>query len=153
MNWFRSFLGHKTAKDLIAEVASGKRAQVSGEELERALENERRQLPKGLRFPKEGEIYEAVADFKVSYMTAYLAPYTLGGESTLPKGERVRISKGVVRERPIGVYCDPLRYDELHHLIVSESERANPLYDGYYFFILTVDLNNHFRLVEDHSAS
>jgi hypothetical protein len=53
----------------------------------------------------------------------------------------------VANDKPIGVYCDPLRYDELHSKIVSEEERDDPTYNGYYFFIKTVDLNQGFRLV------
>ena len=76
-------------------------------------------MAKELRYPREGEIYEALEDVAVSYMTHYFdLPYTGGGAATLPKGERVCVShcRG---DKPAGVYCDPLRYQELQEKIVA----------------------------------
>lgn len=104
-------------------------------------------MPEGLRYPREGEIYEAAEDVAVSYLTYYFdLPSTGGGNAILPKGEQVRVShcRG---DKPTGVYCDPLRYRELHQRIVSAKERDNKLYRGYYLAIDTVSLNTRFILI------
>ena len=133
--------------DLMAEMNAGKRSHISGDEIVFAHEYERRHLPAGLRFPKKGEGYEATVDFKVHYMTSHHAPFTGGGFAILPQGERVRV-ESVSHAKPIGVYCEPLRYDELQDKIVTAEERADPCYSGYYFSIKTVDLNRCFRAVD-----
>ncbi len=48
---------------------------------------------------------------------------------------------------PVSVYASPLRYEELHELIVPAEERANEYYSNYYFNIDTITLNKSFRLV------
>jgi hypothetical protein len=109
-------------------------------------------LPEGARYPREGYIYEATDDVPIMYLTHYFdLPYTGGGDAILPKGERVRVAH-VRGEKPLGVSCDPLRYDELHARIVSEEERASDLYRGYHLAITTADLNTSFRLVRSDSA-
>ncbi|MBL8826366.1 MAG: hypothetical protein JNM18_05235 [Planctomycetaceae bacterium] len=142
----RSFMWPKSIEVRIGELKAGSRLEIVREEIDRAVEYAHLQWARDLRFPKEGEIYEAISDTKIQYMTSHHAPYTGGGEAVLAKGERVRVSS-VSHEKPIGVYCDPLRYDELHEEIVSEEERNYPSYDGYYFSIDTVDLNRFFRIV------
>ena len=100
-----------------------------------------------LRYPREGEVYEAIEDAPVGYMTHYFnLPYTGGDDATLPKGERVRVSyaRG---ENPVGVYCDPLRYEELHEKIVGPEERGNEMYRGYYLAININVLTKSFKLV------
>ena len=146
VHWVRSLFWRKSLDDLMAEMKAGTRSKISGDELDLAREYERRRLPAGLRFPRQGEVYEALTDFSVDYITSYHGPYSGGGRTVLPQGERIRVSS-MAHEKPIGVYCDPLRYDELHHQIVSEEERDDPYYDGYSFRIDTVDLNRCFRLV------
>jgi hypothetical protein len=92
-------------------------------------------------------VYEATVDVPVSYLTHYFdLPYTGGGEAVLPKGERVRVGYAL-GERPLGVYCDPLRYEELHEKIVAADERANELYRGYYLALDTAALVTSFRLI------
>jgi len=108
--------------------------------------------PEGSRYPREGDVYEAIIDGPITYMTHYFdLPYTGGGDAVLPKGERVRV--GHVRDaKPLGVYCDPLRYDELHETIVAADERANKLYRGYYLAIDTVALITSFKLIRGDAA-
>ena len=145
--WYRRLFWRQTVGDLMAELQAGKRTEISGEEVELAKAYQRRQIPPGIRFPKAGEIYEAIGDFEVHYMTAHCAPFTGGGRSVLPKGERVRVCEPSNPE-PLGVYCDPLNYDALHERIVPAKERAHERYEGYYLSIDTVDLNRSFTLVE-----
>jgi hypothetical protein len=136
----------KTMEDLLAEMSAGKRSIITDEEGRLAVAFERSQLPDDVRFPKEGETYEAIRDVEVSFLTHYRAPFTGGARTLLPRGERVRVTC-VNGKRPIGVYCTPLRYDELHPLIVSEAERERPEYNGYSLSIKTIQLNREFRLV------
>jgi hypothetical protein len=120
----------KTIDDLFAEMSAGKRSVISDEEYRLALAYERRQLPNDIRFPKVGDVYEAIADVEIAFLTHYRAPFTGGARTMFPRGERVRVSC-VNGDRPIGVYCSPLRYHELHTRTVSEEERARPEYNGY----------------------
>ncbi len=145
--WYRRLFWRQTVADLMAELRTGKRTEISGEEVELAKAYQRRKMPSGLKFPKAGEVYEAIEDFEVHYMTAHYAPFTGGGRALLPKGERIRVCEPSNPE-PLGVYCDPLNYDALHERIVPAKERAHERYGGYYFSIDTVDLNRSFRLVE-----
>ena len=103
-------------------------------------------MPPGTRLPSPGEVYEAVDDVEISYLTTHAPPYTGGGKRVLAKGERVRIS--TVGKHRMSVYCDPLRYEALHAHFISKEERANPSYTGYYLFVRTAQLNTKFRLVE-----
>jgi hypothetical protein len=100
-----------------------------------------------IRYPREGDVYEAIYDVSIGYMTHYFdLPYTGGGVATLPKGERVRVSyaRG---DKAIGVYCDPLSYDQLHEQIVDAAERRNELYRGYCLAIETAVLIKSFKLI------
>ncbi len=132
-------------------MSAGQRSVITDEERRLALAFEQGQLPKDIRFPRVGEVYEAIVDVPITFLTAYHAPFTGGDETVFPKGERVRVTC-VNGERPIGVYCTPLRYDELHALIVSEGERARPEYRGYYLSIKSIQLNREFRLVSEATA-
>ncbi|EEF58926.1 hypothetical protein [Pedosphaera parvula] len=147
IRWYRRLFWRQTVEDLMAELQAGKRTEISGEEVELAKAYQRRRMASDIRFPKAGEIYEAIGDFEVHYMTAHCAPFTGGGRSILPKGERVRVCEPSNPE-PLCVYCDPLSYEALHERIVSAEERAHERYEGYYFNIDTVDLNRFFRFVE-----
>jgi hypothetical protein len=145
--WYRRLFWRQTVDDLMVELQTGKRTEISGQEIELAKAYQRRQMSPGIRFPKTGEIYEAIDDFTVHYMTAHSAPFTGGGRSVLPKGERVRVGEASGLE-PLGVYCDPLNYDALHDRIVPAEERAHEQYESYYLSIDTVDLNRYFRLIK-----
>jgi hypothetical protein len=133
-------------EELLAEMSAGKRSIITDEEGRLAVAFERSQLHKDVRFPKEGEIYEAIADVEITFLTHYSAPFTGGAKTVLPKGERVRVTCAN-GERPIGVHCTPLRYDELHPLIVSDQERARAEYNGYSFSIKIIQLEREFRIV------
>jgi len=119
--WYRRIFWRKTVEDLTDEMKLGKRFQITAEEIALALAYSRSRLPRGLRFPKKDEIYEVKEDFQVNYMTAHYAPFTGGGKSVLPKGERVKVCEPSNPE-PLAVYCDPLNYDALHELIVPAEE-------------------------------
>src|ERR1035437_5950793 len=139
-------LGYKTIKELMAELSAGPRTKINEREIIRGRLLGKALLPRGLRYPKKGEVWEAIEDFKISYMTAHHAAYKGGGDAVLPRGERVTCKSEF--EPPFeGAYFRAVRYDALQDQIVPQSEQENPYYDGYYFSIDTVDLNHHFKQI------
>lgn len=137
-----------TIDDLMAEMKAGKRPSAGWPETEWAREYERSLLPEGVRFPRQGDVYEALCDLTVSYLTAWAAPYTGGGEAQLLKGERVWIESAPNDRQAIGSYALPVDYDKLEARMVPEGERKSAKYGGFYFYFSTRDLNEKFRLVE-----
>lgn len=137
-----------TISDLMAEIESGKRKGVGHPELDWAREYEKSLIPEGVRFPRKGDVYESLYDQEVSYLTAWSAPFTGGGEATLLKGERIWIDSDPREEKPIGTYALPIEYGKLEERMVPREEREAPKYGGFYFYFKTVDLNDKFTLVE-----
>ena len=137
-----------TLSDLHKGMKDGKRKSVSQLEWGWAREYERSLIPEGVRFPQKGDVYEALSDMTVSYMTAWRAPYTGGGKASLLKGERVWIDTEPHEEKPIGTYALPVDYAELEGRMVSEEDRNEPKYSGSYFHFRTINLNESFDLVE-----
>lgn len=65
----------------------------------------------------------------------------------LRTGERFRITHDPL-EKATAVYCDPLRYKELHKEMVPLSDRMRFwVYAGYYFCIKLDIIRNQCRLV------
>lgn len=137
-----------TIDGLMAEMKAGKRPSVGWPEMEWAREYELSLLPEGIRFPRQGDLYEALCDQTVSYLTAWAAPFTGGGEALLLQGERVWIENMPADDRAIGVYALPVEYDRLETRMVPEGERKSAKYGGFYFYFSTRDLNEKFWLVE-----
>jgi hypothetical protein len=82
----------------------------------------------------KGERYRSRVPLEVIAMTSWAAPFTGGEEGVLPAGEEFVI----VDDPPEGataVYCDPVRYDELHAHFVSAKDRRKKRYTGYYLCI------------------
>ena len=79
---------NKTLQDLSDEAKKGG-LPVGSPEVDWARDYERSLIPVGTRFPKKGDVYEAVEDHQISYLTGWSAPFTSGGIGTLMKGERV----------------------------------------------------------------
>jgi hypothetical protein len=134
--------------DLMAEMSSGNRSIITDHERRLAIAFEKSQLPADIRFPQEGEVYEAKVDVEIGYLTHYHVPFTGGATFLFPRGERLQITS-VTSERPIGVYAKALRYEELHATIVSDEERSRPEYAGYSLYVKTVQFDRNFQLVQD----
>jgi hypothetical protein len=87
--------------------------------------------------PREGDRYRCLQSFPVIAMTSWAAPYTGAAEGTFPAGEAF-----VVLSDPAAgataVSCRPVRYERLHANLVPESDRADPLYRGYYL-VMDID--------------
>ena len=127
---------------------AGKRKSVGSPETEWAREYERSLLPADTRFPRKGDVYEAVEDVQIQFMTAWAAPFTGSGEGVLKKGERVFVDQEPSTPKPTGVYAVAMDYESTESRLVPESERSDPKYSGFYFSLKTVALNRHFKLVE-----
>lgn len=137
-----------TIADLCAEMKAGKRKSVGSPETDWARDYERSLLPANTRFPKKGDVFEAVEDVQIQFMTAWAAPFTGSGEGILKKGERVFIDQEPSTPKPIGVYAVAMDYDAAESRLVSGAERSDPKYSGFYFSLKTAVLNRQFRLVD-----
>jgi hypothetical protein len=137
---------HKTIDDLLAEVKE-LRTPVGPPETEWAVAYERSLLRPWARFPLNGDVYEAIDDTPVSFMTHWFGPFTDGGDGVLPKGTRVRVQVFDFMPEPVSVYADPLDRTVIERLLVPESIRNAHKYGGFSLSVPTADLNRRFRLI------
>ena len=86
---------------------------------------------------RKGERYRTLTELKVIAMTAWAAPSTGGDHAVLPADEEFIIANDPP-PAATAVYCDPVRYDELHGHFVSAEDRHHKLYSGY---CLCIDLD------------
>ena len=138
-------MGYKTVEELFDEVKKGK--TVNGKPMENARKLSKAVLPIGLFYPKGGEVYEAIQDIQISYLTHFMAPFTGGDKAKLLKGERVIVSKPN-QAKPLGYYCYPINYDEIEHRIIPNSDKNDPAYNGFSLSIDTKSLNSDFKQIE-----
>lgn len=137
-----------TLADLSAEMKAGKRQSVGRPELDWARDYERSLIPAHMRFPQQGDVYEAIEDTQVRYLTKWAAPFTGGGDGLLHKGEQVFVEHAPISAEPIGANVVALNYESIEQRIVPEAEREQAKYRGYYFSLKTVDLNTKFKLIQ-----
>lgn len=158
--WFRWLCGERAIvirprpadwKTTLTELSAQRRSQ-SAEEIRWAREYEREQLRSWARFPKNGELFEALRDLPVRYLIHWKAPYATGGDGTLTKGTRVRTSVPAADPEPIGVYTTPVDEKLFAQQFIPEAERASSKYDGYSVFLNVAQLNKDFRLVAPEAA-
>ncbi len=140
---------NKTIRDLTEEMRRGERSSVGQPESQWAWEYTRSLIPADMRFPRKGDVYEALADMHVRHMTAWKAPFTGGGEGDVLKGDRFLVDHAPSEPDPIGVYVVAVEYDGLERRMVPKSDREHPKYNGFYFSFTTVELNQEFRLVHE----
>jgi len=138
-----------TIADLMAEMNAGKRKSLDSPEVEWARDYERSLIPADTRFPKQGDVYEALHDTPVHFMTAWSAPFTGGGDSFLKAGDKVLVDQMPHDPKAISVYAVALDYASVELRVVPESDRTSPEYAGFYFSLKTVDLNRDFKLVQE----
>lgn len=135
-----------TIEDLIAEISAGKRASIKQPELDWARDYEASLIPANVRFPRKGDLYEALEDTMVTYMTVWAAPCSGSGKAVLKKGEEVLIDYEPNQDNPIGVYAVAVNYLEIETRMVPEQDRLMWNYGGFHLSLKTVDLNTKFRL-------
>ena len=102
-------------------------------------------MPDKIAIPENGDIYEAIEDFDITYKTTHLASFADTGTARFPAGERLKID--TCGKNRINVYCDPVNYETLEHRIVPEKIRTSVTYDGYYFYIAVTTLHDHCRRI------
>jgi hypothetical protein len=138
----------RTIADLFDEMKAGKRSHVGSPETDWARDYERSLIPNDMRFPVKGDVYEALDDVQVHYMTSWAAPVTGGGDGVLRKGDQVSVEGSGVDHTPIGVYAVAVDYGVIESRMVPEADRRSPRYGGFYFYLSTADLNRKFKLVK-----
>jgi hypothetical protein len=138
---------NKTLADLFAD-SKESRSPIGPPETEWARSYERSLLRSWARFPLDGDVYEAVEDTVVKFLTHWRAPFTGDGSGTLPKGTKVRVNVPDWMREPVGVYADPFDAERIERALVSEADRSNAKYGGFSLSISTAELNKCFRLVQ-----
>jgi len=141
---------NKTIDDLFQEMNAGLRKDIRQPELDWAREYTRSLIPDGLRYPQQGDVFESLVDQPIRYMTAWRAPFTGGGDSTILAGERVWIDSAPSHEKPISVYALPIEYEKLEKRMVPIKERSAAKYNGFYLSIVTMVLLEKYMLVDTH---
>jgi hypothetical protein len=96
---------------------------------------------------RKGERYRSVRPLKVIAMTAWAAPCTGGDDAILPAGEEFIVSHDPV-EWATAVYCDPVRYEELHAHFVSAKDRKKKRHCGYYLCVPLAAIRRSCELVQ-----
>jgi hypothetical protein len=142
---------NKTVADLLEEARRGERGSLGSPEVDWARDYERSRIPFGMRFPRKGDIYEAIKDMDVHYMTAWAAPYTGEGEGILQAGDRILVYQDPIYREPVVVYAKAIDCGRMEERMVPEAVRADPSYSEFYFCLKTVDLNNLFKLIHEES--
>ncbi len=115
------------------------------ESMRQAREFERSFLPRGIVFPREGQIWQAVRDCEVGFLAWFSkaavaaqhhatptaqAPFFPCGAARLNRGEQVRIL-AVDDPKPLSVSFVPVRYAELEQRLVPEHIRSRLGYSHY----------------------
>lgn len=140
---------NKTIADLFRELEEGKRRTLGSPEVDWAREYERIWLPEAVHVPRKGEVYEVIEPCEATYLTAWEAPYTGGGEVMLSRGWRLRVSEVPRDEKPISVYAEAVEYKAVELLVVPAADRNAAKYRGFYFSVPTTVLSNKCRLGEE----
>src|SRR5262245_15374932 len=134
-------------RDFLAKAARlGRPVPMS--ELNPAFEREKASLRAWARFPRDGEVYEALRDIEVDFVTHWSAPFTGGGKGRLPAGTHVRVIVLSDDPEPIGVYAKAVNRPTLEQELVPAADRHAEKYAGFSLCIDTDSLNQDFRLVE-----
>lgn len=139
--------GYKTIDELFAELKVGKRTSISEKELDKGIKLSKALMPTGLLYPKGGEVFGAIQDVQISYLTHFMAPYIGGDKAKLLKGERVIVSKPN-QDKPLGYYCYPINADEVEERIIPNSDKSDPAYNGFSLSIDTKILSSYFKHIE-----
>ena len=136
---------NKTIQDVFDE-AKKSGSTVGSPEVDWARDYERSLIQPGTRFPKKDDIYEAIGDVDVSYLTSCSAPLTGGGSGVLKRGEQVLINYEPL-PRPIAANAKAINYTRVEEDMVPESDRSNKKYAGFYLVLRTLELSRNFKLV------
>ena len=121
----------------------------------RAQEYEKSFLPSDINYPRTGQVWEAVQDCEVGFVASFQAcspfefriipgqrppgslPAIPVGKARLSRGERVCVVHAD-DSKPLVIWFQPLRYEELHESIVPAPVRSIPGYSYYRLTLRTV---------------
>jgi len=137
----------KTIDNLFDEEEQGLRENISDDELEWAKNYELSLLPKAMRFPRKGDVYECLEERDIEYLTIWENDEIDGGDTQLQKGDRLLIGEAPEEQQPLGVYLEAFDYDGLEKRMIPAKERKDPTYGGFFFFIDSLDLYQNFKLI------
>jgi hypothetical protein len=138
-------LGYRTIEELFADCKAGVRRSIPRRDMLRAWQLERALLPASTRFPREGEVWEAIDDVEVRYTVfADTAPHGADGRAVLRKGERV-ICRSASPPQLLSGF-EPVGHAEFHERIVAQGSFAHT--GTYHLSIWTAQLNADFRPID-----
>lgn len=138
-------LGYKTHKELNQELKDRTIESIGIEDINKADQLEIALLPKGIRFPENGDIYQAKSKVEINYLTHWRAPFTGGGKSQIPEGTQIRVISESGEN--VSVLCIPIEESKIEKQIVSKKDRKSFDYDGFTLVIKTKTLNEDFELL------
>lgn len=130
----------------MTEMHSGKRPSIGRAEMDWATQYEQSLLPPNIRFPKVGEIYEAIQDTDVQFEIYFSAPITNSGNGKLLTGERVRVTFISPKDRPIWAFARPIQYRTVEDRFVDKAQ-CDPPYGHFAVVLKTAELDASFRPV------
>ena len=119
----------------------------SVDELRWAHDYERSLLREWARFPKAGDVYVALQDIRVKYITHWRQPFSGSGSGTLRRGTRVRVDVFEFNPEPVSVHAEPLERLLVEKQLVDPRERTARGYNGFSLSIRTEELNRLFALL------
>jgi hypothetical protein len=119
----------------------------SVDELRWAHDYERSLLREWARFPRADDVYVALQDIRVKYITHWRQPYSGNGSGTLRKGTRVRVDVFEFNPEPVSVHAEPLERLLVEKQLVDPRERTARGYNGFSLSIRTEELNRVFALL------
>ena len=111
----------KTLAELMAECKEQRRS-IGPSETDWTRAYERSLLCKWVQFPMDGDIYEALDETPVNFLTHWAAPFTGGGSGILPKGTQVRVEVFSIEPEPIAVCAQPLEREAIEARLVEVSD-------------------------------
>jgi hypothetical protein len=92
-------------------------------------------LPPGTVSPRRGQVWEAVQDCEV-YVAAYFSTrWPQASRALLQRGERVHTEDVYTARLPAWVDFQPVRYEELHAIMVPEEIRQDSGHTYYYLHV------------------
>jgi hypothetical protein len=121
----------------------------SVDELRWAHDYERSLLRDWARFPRTGDIYVALQDIRVRYITHWRQPFTGSGIGTLRKGTRVCVDVFEFNTEPVSVHAEPVDRALVEKQLVDPRERATRGYNGFSLSVRTEELNRVFALISE----
>ena len=137
---------NKTIADIVAD---SNRQMITPEEAAWARDYERSLLPANTRFPRKGDVFEAMEDVELNFLTHWLAPFTGGGKGILKRGERILVADDPFELHPILMHVRAENHPLIEERMVSSTDRSSDKYGGFTLQATTADLNSRFKLVKE----